>query len=106
MNARPKGLPRVSPRILRTLIVAAIVGANVFVVAFSAYALYESRQQYELRARDLTGNMAEAIAQSLSNSIDKIDLARLAITDEWSASWPNSTNSTKIKSARAWSKPS
>jgi len=82
MNARPKGLPQVSPRILRTLIVAAIVGANVFVVALSAYALYESRQQYELRARDLTENMAEAIAQSLSNSIDKIDLALLAITDE------------------------
>jgi len=76
------GLTKVSPRILRALIIAGLLGANFFVVALSAYSLYQSRQQHELRARDLTRNMAEAIDQSMANSIDKIDLALLAITDE------------------------
>lgn len=65
------------------MIVASIVCANLFVIALSAHSLYQSRQQSELRAQTLTQNMAQAVDQSLSNSIEKIDLALHSITDEF-----------------------
>lgn len=67
---------------LRTLIVASALCANLFVAAVSGYSLYHSRQQAELRAHVRTQNVAHVVDQSLSSSIEKIDLALRAITDE------------------------
>jgi len=73
---------RFSPRKLQATIVAGLVGAYLFVLALAGLSLYQSRQQYELRAQTLTQNMALAVDQSLSNSISKIDLALRAVADE------------------------
>lgn len=57
--------------------------ANLFVAALSGYSLYHGRQQAELRAQVRTQNIAQAVDLSLSHSIEKIDLALRAITDEF-----------------------
>src|SRR6202000_3416412 len=44
--------------------------------------LYESRQQYEKRAETLTQNLAYSVDQSISFTIDKIDLILQTTTEE------------------------
>jgi len=66
----------------RRLLILGLVCSNLLVFAFSAYSLLESRQQYELRAQKQTQNIALAVEENLSNSIEKIDLALLAVADE------------------------
>ena len=65
------------------MIVASILCANLFVIALSTHSLQQTRRQSELRAQILTQNIVQAVDQSLSNSIEKIDLALRAITDEF-----------------------
>ncbi|MBS1191028.1 MAG: diguanylate cyclase/phosphodiesterase with sensor(s) [Rhodocyclaceae bacterium] len=80
-----RGLTRlidVAPRNLRALIVAFVAATNLFVLALAGYGLYQSRQQHESRAEALTRNQAEAVDYSLSNSIEKIDLALQSAADE------------------------
>ncbi|RIX46067.1 MAG: PAS domain S-box protein [Rhodocyclales bacterium GT-UBC] len=67
---------------LRSLLVAVLLVSNLLVWGLSGLALYNSRQQYESRAEALTQNIAKAVDQSLSNSIEKIDLALHAVADE------------------------
>ncbi|HEY6896662.1 MAG TPA: GGDEF domain-containing protein, partial [Rhodocyclaceae bacterium] len=69
-------------RYLRGLLVFGLIGANLLVFALVGYSLYQSRQQYELRAQALTQNIARALDQSVSNSIEKIDLALRSVADE------------------------
>ncbi|MDP2809751.1 MAG: EAL domain-containing protein [Rhodocyclaceae bacterium] len=76
-------LPAVSPHRLRFLILAGLVGANLFAWVLAGYSLLHSRQQHELHARTLTQNMAQAVDQSLSGHIGRIDLALRAIADEF-----------------------
>jgi PAS domain S-box-containing protein len=68
---------------LRILLISGLVGANAVVLALSGYSLYQSRQQYELRARTATQNIASALDQNVSNSIEKIDLALRTVVDEF-----------------------
>jgi diguanylate cyclase (GGDEF)-like protein/PAS domain S-box-containing protein len=63
--------------------VASALCANLFVAALSGYSLYHGRQQAELRAPVRTQNIAQAVDLSLSHSIERIDLALRAITDEF-----------------------
>jgi signal transduction histidine kinase/DNA-binding response OmpR family regulator/HPt (histidine-containing phosphotransfer) domain-containing protein len=71
-----------STRHLLVLLITAMVAANVMVLALSAHSLYQSRQQYQLRAEMLTQNVASAVDQNVSNSIEKIDLALRTVADE------------------------
>jgi PAS domain S-box-containing protein len=67
---------------LRTLLIGGLACGNILVFALSGYSLYQSRQQYELRAETLTQNTANALDQNLSSSIEKIDLALRTVADE------------------------
>ena len=67
---------------LRAILTTGLVGANVLVFSLSGYSLYQSRQQYELRAQAQTENVASALDQSVSGSIEKVDLALRAVVDE------------------------
>ncbi len=67
---------------LRSLLVAVLLASNLLVFVLSAWSLYNSREQYELRARTQTQNVAKAVEQSLTNSIGKIDLALRTVADE------------------------
>jgi len=62
----------VRPR--RTLLLLALIGANLLVVASSAYSLVRSRSHYEQQAELSTQNIASALDQNISASIQKIDL--------------------------------
>ena len=67
---------------LRSLLIFGLVGTNLLVFALSAQSLYRSREQYEMRAQTLTQNISGALAQSISSSIEKIDLTVRTVTDE------------------------
>ena len=69
-------------RHLRRWLIAGLVCSNVVVLALSAYSLVQSRQQYQLRAEALTQNTANALDQSVSGSIEKIELALRTVVDE------------------------
>ena len=71
-----------SARPRRTLLLLALIGANLLVVASSAYSLVRSRQHYERQAELSTQNIASALDQNISASIQKIDLMLRAVDDE------------------------
>ena len=66
----------------RNLLVLGLVGANLLVFALSGYSLYQSRQQYERLAETQTRNVASALDQNISGSIQKVDLALRTVADE------------------------
>jgi signal transduction histidine kinase len=59
-----------------------LVGINILVLALSGYSLFKSRQQYEYRVQTLTQDIAGAVDQNLSSSIEKIDIALRAVVDK------------------------
>ena len=67
---------------LPTFIIIAAIGANVLVAALAGYSIYVSRRQYDARAELLSRNVASAIDQNVSSSVEKIDLALLSTVDE------------------------
>jgi len=66
----------------RTLLVTALVSANLLVFVLAYYSLERSRVLYEDQARALTGNVVQSLDQSISSSIRSIDLALHAVVDE------------------------
>jgi PAS domain S-box-containing protein len=82
MSAFSPRLDRVSPRRLRLLLVAGFLCANLLVLGVAGFALYQSKLQHEMCAQVQTRNLTEAIAQNVTNGIDKIDLTLQAVTDE------------------------
>jgi len=70
------------PRQLRTLLIASLVCTNILVIAFCAYFLHQSRLQHEARAESLTQNITSGLDQSVSASVEKIDLALRTVVDE------------------------
>lgn len=71
-----------SPRPLRSLLIAGLICSNLLVFVLSGFALWQSRLQYESRAEMLTQNIASALDQSVSASIERVDLALRTVTDE------------------------
>ena len=71
-----------SSRRLRWFLIAGLVGSNLLALLLSGYALHQSHQQFEQRAEVLSQNVASAVDQHLSSSIEKIDLALHTIADE------------------------
>lgn len=69
-------------RHLRLLLIAGLVASNLLVFVLTAFSLYQSRQQYQLRAEVTTQNIARALDQSLSASVERIDLALRTVADE------------------------
>ena len=71
-----------SARPRRTLLLLTLIGANLLVVASSAYSLIRSRSHYEQQAELSTQNIASALDQNISASIQKIDLMLRSVADE------------------------
>jgi PAS domain S-box-containing protein len=72
---------RVSPRQIRMLLVAGIVCANLVVLGMAGFSLHHSKLQHEQHAEVQTQNLTQAIGQSVSSSITKIDLALQGVVD-------------------------
>jgi PAS domain S-box-containing protein len=66
----------------RTLLVIALLGANLLVFVLAAYSLHHSKALYEQQAETLTKNVVGSLDQSVSGSIRSIDLALHAIVDD------------------------
>ncbi|MEY4592728.1 MAG: hypothetical protein RIR18_1623 [Pseudomonadota bacterium] len=71
-----------SSRRLRVLLLFGLVVVNVMVWVLSARFLSQSRHQHEQRARTETLNITSALDQSVSGSVERIDLALRAVVDE------------------------
>ncbi len=90
LSAEPPGVAAMAPesgtpapqRQLRRLLIFGLVCSNLLVCALCAYALFHDRQQYESRAEMLTQNVASAVDQNVSSSIDRVDLALRAVGAE------------------------
>ena len=67
---------------MRVLVVSILVVANLLVLGLSAYSLRQSRDLYEQRASIESGNIATALDQALTTSIEKVDVTLDAIADE------------------------
>ena len=53
----------------------ALIGSNIVVLALTGYSLFQTKQEYELRAAALSQIVASAIDQNVTRGIEKIDLA-------------------------------
>ena len=69
-------------RLLRMLLISILIGSNILIFVLSGYSLFESRKQDELHAATLTQNIANALDQNVSNSIEKIGLTLRTMVDE------------------------
>jgi len=66
----------------KAILVGTVVVTNLLASSLGGYWLYESRQQYERRAEALTQNLAYSVDQSITFTIDKIDLILQTTTEE------------------------
>ena len=66
----------------RGLIIAAFLIGNLFIGALAGYFLYQSKRQYEQHAETLAQNIAKAVDLSLTNSLEKADLALRTVADQ------------------------
>lgn len=64
------------------MLVGGLICANLLVFLLAAYSLKQSRGQYEARAEVLTQNIAAALDQSLSSSVERLRLALRSVADE------------------------
>jgi len=71
-----------SSRRLRSLLITGLAFANVMVFVLSGNALYQTHEQYLLRAQATTQNVASTLNQRVSGSVEKIDLALRTVVDE------------------------
>lgn len=71
-----------SPRRVGVFVVAGLVVANLLVLILASDSLYRSRQYFELRAETQTKNIASALDQNISRSIEKIDVALRLVVHE------------------------
>ena len=67
---------------LRKLVNWCLVSANVLIVAVTYYSLLNEQDQYKLQAQTLTQNTANAIDESVTGSIERIDLSVRYAIDE------------------------
>jgi diguanylate cyclase (GGDEF)-like protein/PAS domain S-box-containing protein len=66
----------------RAILVGTVLVTNLLSSSLGGYWLYESRAQYERRAEALTQNLAYSVDQSITFTIDKIDLILQTTTEE------------------------
>jgi PAS domain S-box-containing protein len=71
-----------SPRQLRKLLIAGLLCVNILAVAFCGFFLYQSRLQHERTAEQQTQNIASAVDQNVSGSVERIDLVLRMAVDE------------------------
>jgi diguanylate cyclase (GGDEF)-like protein/PAS domain S-box-containing protein len=67
---------------LRLLLVCGVVLSNALIFALTVYSLNQVWEQTQLRVEVQTQNLASAVDQSVSDSIDKIDLTLLELVDQ------------------------
>ena len=67
---------------LRLLLISGVVLSNLLVMALMAYSLQQIRRATQFRVEVQTQNVANAVDQSVSDSIEKIDLVLQGLVDE------------------------
>ena len=67
---------------LRPLLIAGLLGFNLLMLVLSIQSVEQSRRQHELSAEVMTQNVANALDENLTNSIERIDLAIRTVADE------------------------
>ena len=67
---------------MRSLLIVGLFCSNLLVLILSALSLSQSREQYEQRAVTISQTVASAVDQTLSASIQKVDLALRTVADE------------------------
>ena len=77
------------------------VVANAFVAALAVSSLRESREQYQLRAEAQVQNVSQAVAQSISGSIEKVDAALATIAYELELRPAGGSEATGVAALRA-----
>ena len=76
-------MPEMTPlKRLRLLLLTGLALCNLLVVLMSVYSLQQTWQQTQIRVAVQTQNVAHAIDQSVSDSIDKIDLVLRGLVDD------------------------
>ena len=76
-----QNLPKSGAQI-RSLLIVGLFCSNLLVFVLSVLSLAQSREQYEQRAVTVTQTVASAVDQTLSASIQKVDLALRTVADE------------------------
>jgi PAS domain S-box-containing protein len=69
-------------RKLRRWLIAGVICSNLLTFALSIESLLHSHRHFEQRAEVLTQNVANAVDQSVSGSIERVDLALRTVADE------------------------
>ncbi|MFA6311565.1 MAG: cache domain-containing protein [Sterolibacterium sp.] len=82
MKAHPDSFDRKSAAAFLRPMVLGLVMLNLLVAATTAWLLYESRIQYDVRVEGETRNLARVLEQSIDGVVDRVDLALLAVVDE------------------------
>jgi PAS domain S-box-containing protein len=59
-----------------------VLAVNLFVVVMVSFSLRDSQYQYRLRAESTARNLCQVLEQNLVGTIDKVDLALLAVKGE------------------------
>ena len=67
---------------LRILLISGLIGFNLLVLTLTTQTMKQSQRQHEIRAEEMTQNIATALDSRLSNTIERVDLALRAAVDE------------------------
>nr|MBL8410179.1 PAS domain S-box protein [Dechloromonas sp.] len=71
-----------APRTQRLVLVCGLLCCNLLVFFLAGSSLFLERRQYETQAEVQTQNIAGAIDQSLSGSVERVELALRSVSDE------------------------
>ena len=70
------------PTRLRTLLISGVVLGNLLFIVLMGYSLHQLRQAAQERVEVQTQNIANAVDQSVTDSVDKIDLILQGLVDD------------------------
>ena len=66
----------------RGRLVSAIILVNAAVIALAGLSLLQSRENYQIRAKDAAENLSLLLAGNIDSSFQKIEIGLLAARDE------------------------
>ena len=81
-NANYRGSTVSSTYFVRRLILSVML-INLFVAAFAVISLSQSRTQYQRQAETTTQNLSRILDEYLAGTIDKINVALFAVSNEY-----------------------
>jgi len=77
------GTPQLTRSAFIMRMAAAVLLLNLFVIGLMVVSLIHSRNQYEVRAADVTGNLAQVLDEHIDGIIDKSEVILFAAVEEF-----------------------